>query len=122
MTIENGNVVVFRDGETVRGVLYRKFYDEIDDLITDIKNFITDKELKEPNISLMKIEDSRFAILEESDEDFRLEFFEILSKLDFKGYCMCEHCDKPLFVWLNAEKSYCHGCKIKIGDFDLVFR
>lgn len=111
MTIENGNVIVIRDGETVRGVLYRKYYEETDALVLDIQNFINDKSIENPNISVMKINDARFEILEEEDEDFRLEFFEILSKLGFKGYCMCEHCDKPLFVWLNEEKSYCHGCR-----------
>lgn len=112
MTIENGNAVVFRDGETVRGILYREFYQDTESLVKDIQTFITEKELQDPNISLMKIQDSRFQILQEEDEDFRLEFFEILSKLGFQGYCMCESCDKPLFVWLKGDyKAYCHGCK-----------
>ncbi len=112
MTIENGNVVVIRDGDTVRGVLYRKFYNELDTLAGDIKNFIAEKELVEPNISLMEIVDSRFSILTEENENFRLEFFEILSKLGFEGYCMCQYCDKPLFVWLQGEyRAYCHGCR-----------
>ncbi|MFI3164447.1 MAG: hypothetical protein R3Y65_08435 [Bacillota bacterium] len=112
MTIENGNVVVIRDGDTVRSVLYRKFYEDLDSLVADIKNFISEKELAEPNISLMEIVDSRFTILSDENEDFRLEFFEILSKLKFEGYCMCEHCDKPLFVWLGGDyRAYCHGCR-----------
>ncbi len=112
MTIENGNVVVIRDGETVRGILYRKFYECTEDFAKDIQTFVDEKELEEPNISLMKVEDSRFQILGEEDEDFRLEFFEILSKIGFEGYCMCEYCDKPLFVWLKGEyHGYCHGCR-----------
>ncbi len=112
MTIENGNVVVIRDNETIRGLFYRKFYNEIEQLAQDVQNFIADKEIASPNISVMKINDSRFCILEDEDEDFRLEFFPLLAKLGFTGYCMCEHCDKPLFVWLDKPyKAYCHGCR-----------
>ncbi len=115
MTIENGNVLVFRDGEMVRGVLYRKYYAAAADMAEDAKNFIQDRELAEPNISFMQIVDSKFTKVD--DEDFRLEFFELLSKMGFAGYAMCEKCDSPMFVWLKGEyKAYCPYCKEVFQD------
>lgn len=115
MDIENGNVVVIRDGDTVRGVFYRKFYADVEDMADDITNFVEDKQLESANISVMEIQDGKFCRVEE--ENFRLEFFPLLKELGFSGYAMCEQCDMPLFVWLDGRnKAYCHGCKEVFGE------
>lgn len=109
MQIENGNVVVIRDGDYVVACYYRKFYKSVSELADEVINYLNTKKPKNPNFSFMQINEKKFLPLEMGC-DFYNEF-DFFVKIFNNPMVICPKCGNLLFVYPDSPNSYCHNCK-----------
>ena len=109
MVVENGEVVVIRDGDYVEAVFYRKCYDDLSGVIDEVLQYLNEKKFENPNLSYMEIRDGRFVQME-SENPIYEEFEEFARIFNHRDYC-CATCGALNFVYLDRVDIYCPVCK-----------
>lgn len=106
--VQNGNVVVIRDGDYVQCIFYRKYYSSAETFFAEIRYYLEEHRFDDTNIGYMKIEDNRF--VPPTDKRFIAEFASLLAEFDIPSNPYCE-CGTPVFAYLYDTKTYCPRCR-----------
>ena len=109
MVVENGEVVVIRDGDYVEAVFYRKCYDDLSAVVDEVIQYLNEKKFENPNLSYMTISEERFTQISRENPCYE-EFEEFGRIFNHRDYC-CEICGALNFIYLEKEQVYCPACK-----------
>ncbi len=109
MQIENGEVIVIRDGDYVEAVFYRKCYDDLSAVVDEVLMYLNEKKFENPNMSYMEIDGGNLKQIN-IDVPFYEEYEEFARIFNHRNY-KCETCTSLNFIYLDKQDTYCPKCK-----------